>query len=154
MWNLSNSQFYMIKASVIIQWKLLEIGQFLSEQRAFEKKQLFLGHSVYILRDSYDFKLNEATKFKYYRVRHQLVSVISASPTLFKSILAQSHIFRQLFFLRTCEKSLRWNFENKSISLEKSLFFCYLCYTYLEVADFTLKIQQFSLVKDKVLKLG
>ena len=35
-----------IKALVIIQWKFLEIGQFLSEQRAFEKKKLFLGHCV------------------------------------------------------------------------------------------------------------
>ena len=34
------------KALVIIQWKKLKIGQFLSAQRAFEKKQLFLGHSV------------------------------------------------------------------------------------------------------------
>ena len=34
------------KALGIIQGNFLEIGQFLSAQRAFEKKQLFLGHSV------------------------------------------------------------------------------------------------------------
>ena len=35
-----------VKAFVITQWKILKIGKFLSAQRAFEKKQLFLGHSV------------------------------------------------------------------------------------------------------------
>ena len=43
------------KALVII----LEIGQFLSEQRAFEKKQLFLGHSVFILNSYKTARLND-----------------------------------------------------------------------------------------------
>ena len=34
-----------VKALVIIQWFFWEIGQFLSEQRAFKKK-FFFGHSV------------------------------------------------------------------------------------------------------------
>ena len=39
-----------VKALVIIQWKKkMKIGQFLSAQRAFEKKQLFLGHSARVL---------------------------------------------------------------------------------------------------------
>ena len=45
-----------VKALGIIQGKFLEIGKFLSAQQAFEKKQLFLGHSVlqYIQQDKMD----------------------------------------------------------------------------------------------------